>query len=152
MSPTNRNEQDFSSLSLKDLIEARDLYHFHLMNKANVIGTAVGLYLIRDEEKWPQEGRYQKLTYARTFGNSHVRQYSWPCILVLVRDWINEEDFGRKGGPDPWDVVPKRLFLPDGRVVPVCVVWTPPTPQMRRGHGRRLRGRTRRSAAGCRSS
>src|SRR6476660_7280778 len=95
MSGTKHDDFDFSSLSLKDLIEARDLYHFHLMNKANVIGTAVGLYLIRDEEKWPQEGLYQKLTYARTFGNSHVRQYSWPCILVLVRDWINEEDFGR---------------------------------------------------------
>lgn len=131
MSPTNRNEQSFSSLSLKDLVEARDLYHFHLMNKANVIGTAVGLYLIRDKEKWPQEtGRYQKLTYPRTFGNSHVREYSWPCIIVLVRDWIKEEDFGKKDGPDPWDIVPKRLFLPDGRVVPVCVVWAPPVAQI----------------------
>jgi hypothetical protein len=131
MSPINRNEQNFPSLSLKDLIEARDLYHFHLMNKANVIGTAVGLYLIRDNEKWPQEGGLdQKLTYARTFGNSQVREYSWPCIMVLVREWVKEEDFGKKDGPDLWDVVPKRLFLPDGRVVPVCVVW----------------------AAGCRSS
>ena len=33
---------DFSTLSLKDLIEARDLYHFHLMSKANVVGTAAG--------------------------------------------------------------------------------------------------------------
>jgi len=131
MSPINRNEQNFSSLSLKDLVEARDLYHFHLMNKANVIGTAVGLYLIRDDEKWPQEGGFdQKLTYARTFGNSHVREYSWPCIMVLVREWIKEEDFGKKDGPDLWDVVPKRLFLPDGRVVPVCVVWAPPRPQI----------------------
>src|SRR5689334_21519513 len=125
----DRNDLNFSSLSLKDLVEARDLYHFHLVNKANVIGTAVGLYLIRDEEKWPHEDRYQKLTYARTFGNSHVREYSWPCIMVLVRDWINEDDFGKHGKPDPWDAVPKRLFLPDGRVVPVCVVYAPPLPQ-----------------------
>jgi len=116
---------------LKDLIEARDLYHFHLMNKTNVIGTAVGLYLIRNDEKRPDEGDgYQKLTYARTFGNSQVRDYSWPCILVLVREWTNAEDFGKKDKPDPWDAVPKRLFLPDGRVVPVCVVWAPPIPQI----------------------
>ena len=53
MPGTEHEDFDFSSLSLKDLIEARDLYHFHLMNKANVIGTAVGLYLIRDKEDWP---------------------------------------------------------------------------------------------------
>src|SRR5262245_41513070 len=113
MSPITRNDQTFSSLSLKDLVEARDLYHFHLMNKPNVIGTAVGRYLIRDTEKWPHDtGRDQKLTYPRTFGNSHVRDYSWPCIIVLVREWIPEEDFRKKNGPEPWDVVPKRLFLP----------------------------------------
>ena len=37
----------FRSLSLKDLLEARETYHWHLMNKANVVGTAVGAYLIR---------------------------------------------------------------------------------------------------------
>ncbi|MDB5905599.1 MAG: hypothetical protein JWM26_4477, partial [Betaproteobacteria bacterium] len=111
---------DFSTLSLKDLIEARDLYHFHLMSKANVVGTAVGLYLIRDKENWPRargEGAApkDKLTYPRTFANSQVRDYSWPCILVLVRKWVDEGDFGRKGEPPPWCVVPKRLYLPDGR-------------------------------------
>src|ERR1041384_8739984 len=123
MTPNDGTEQRFSSLSLKDLVEARDVYHFHLMNKANVIGTGVGLYLIRDEEKWPhQSGDYQKLTYARTFGNSHVRSYSWPCIMVLVREWVDEHEFGQEGKPSPWDAVPKRLFLSDGRVVPVCIV------------------------------
>jgi hypothetical protein len=51
---TKDDDFDFASLSLKDLIEARDLYHFHLMNKANVVGTAVGLYLIRTKQEWPQ--------------------------------------------------------------------------------------------------
>ena len=41
---------NFRSLAIRDLLEARDLYHFHLMNKANVVGTAIGLYLIRDED------------------------------------------------------------------------------------------------------
>ena len=40
---------DFTSLSLKDLLEARDLYHFHLVNRQNVIGTAVGRYLYRKD-------------------------------------------------------------------------------------------------------
>ena len=44
---TKHDDFDFSSLSLKDLIEARDLYHFHLIGKANVVGTAIGLYLVR---------------------------------------------------------------------------------------------------------
>jgi hypothetical protein len=122
---------DFSSLSLRDLIEARDLYHFHLMNKANVVGTAVGLYLIRDEEDWPRppgEGVQPKrhLDDPRTFRNSHVRDYSWPCILVLVREWVQKTDFGKKDMPTQWDLVPKRLDLPDGRAVPVCTVWAPP--------------------------
>jgi hypothetical protein len=131
MSQINVKEEGFSSLSLKDLVEARDLYHFHLMNKANVIGTAVGLYLIRNKESWPKSGRRARhLTYERTFSNSQVRPDSWPCILVLVRDWIPAEKFGTKNGPAPWDAVPKRLFLPDGRVVPVCVVKAPPVPQI----------------------
>jgi hypothetical protein len=134
MTGTQHDDFDFSSLSLKDLIEARDLYHFHLMSKANVVGTAIGLYLIRKEEDWPQargEGvrPRRKLTFPRTFANSEVRDYSWPCILVLVREWIDEEDFGKKGMPAPWLTVPKRLYLPDGRIVPVCIVLAPPVPQ-----------------------
>src|SRR5262249_18831566 len=133
MTGTQHDDFDFSSLSLKDLIEARDLYHFHLMSKANVVGTAIGLYLIRKEEDWPQargEGvrPRRKLTFPRTFANSEVRDYSWPCILVLVREWIDEEDFGKKGMPAPWLTVPKRLYLPDGRIVPVCIVLAPPVP------------------------
>lgn len=133
---TNHSDQefDFSSLSLKDLIEARDLYHFHLMSKANVVGTAVGLYLIRDKEEWPKErgeGAHpkHKQTYPRTFGNSQVRDYSWPCIIVLVREWVDESEFGKKGQPAPWLIVPKRLYLPDQRVVPVCTVLAPPIAQ-----------------------
>ncbi|MBA3810781.1 MAG: S1/P1 Nuclease [Caulobacteraceae bacterium] len=134
MARATHDDFDFSALSLKDLVEARDLYHFHLISKANVVGTAVGLYLIRDEEDWPRargEGASppRKLSYPRTFGNSQVRDYSWPCILVLVREWIEAGDFGREGGPPPWCVVPKRLYLPDGRVVPVCTVLAPPVPQ-----------------------
>jgi hypothetical protein len=119
---------DYSALSLKDLIEARDLYHFHLMSKPNVVGTAVGSYLIRDSDPKdgtpPPEGHSEP----RTFTNSHVQPYSWPCILVLVREWLNESDFGAKGKAKPWQIVPKTLFLQDGRAVPVCTVLAPPVP------------------------
>ncbi|WGR98308.1 hypothetical protein MTX26_29280 [Bradyrhizobium sp. ISRA443] len=130
MSNTTQDDFGFSTLSLKDLIEARDLYHFHLMSKANVVGTAIGLYLIRDKEDWPHaRGGVQRLTYPREFGNSHARDYSWPCILVLVREWIEAGDFGRKDQPPASQIVPTRLYLPDGRVVPVCTVKAPPISQ-----------------------
>jgi hypothetical protein len=120
-------QYDFSRLSLSDLLQARDTYHYHLLNKANVVGTAVGLYLIRHDEAWPQkkgEGKspLHKKTYARTFANSEVRDYSWPCILALVRDWATEADFGAGAQYDPSQFVPKTLYLADGRAVPVCVV------------------------------
>jgi hypothetical protein len=157
MTGTQHDDFDFSSLSLKDLIEARDLYHFHLMSKANVVGTAIGLYLIRKEEDWPQargEGvrPRRKLTFPRTFANSEVRDYSWPCILVLVREWIDEEDFGKKGMPAPWLTVPKRLYLPDGRIVPVCIVLAPPVPHRKHRAANRSPGRRPRLAADCRST
>ena len=128
------SDDDFSTLSLKDLIEARDVYHFHLMSKANVVGTAVGLYLIRNDEDWPaapgQAARpHRKRTYPRTLHNSQVRDYSWPCIIVLVRQWIDEGEFGREGRPSPAQSVPTRLYLSDGRAVPVCIVLAPPVPQ-----------------------
>jgi len=134
MAQAQHEDVDYSTLSLSDLVQARDLYHFHLMSKANVVGTAVGLYLIRHDEQWPrakgeEAAGSHKLTYPRTFGNSEVRDYSWPCILVLVREWVEERAFGQAGGPPPGCAVPKRLYLPDGRVVPVCIVLAPPVPQ-----------------------
>ena len=44
---------DFPSLSIQTLLEARALYHWHFMHKNNVIATAVGRYLIRDDDPWP---------------------------------------------------------------------------------------------------
>ena len=41
---------EFNSLSLADVLEAREQFHVHLMHKANVVGTAVGRYLIRKED------------------------------------------------------------------------------------------------------
>jgi hypothetical protein len=72
---------NFASLSVRDLLDARDTYHYHLLSKPNVIGTAIGLYLIRKDEDWPQrkgEGKNppNKKSYPRTLANSEVRDSS----------------------------------------------------------------------------
>ena len=120
---------NFQSLSLKDLLEAREHYHLHLLNKKNVVGTAVGLYLIRKTDPWPDEKNPdldQKIKHKgeRTLENSERRPYSWPCILVFVDKWVDEENFTEDFRAN--DIVPKRLYLPDGRIIPVCVVKVSP--------------------------
>jgi len=114
--------QDFSVLSLGDLLLAREKNHVDLMRKKNVIGTAVGFYLIRHKDTWPKRGRESRPKGprpARTLGNSGVRPYSWPCILVFVRTWAEESNLS-------WtDRVPPALYLDDNRKVPVCVVEAP---------------------------
>src|SRR5262245_10720124 len=129
-----RTPNNYRTLSLRDLLDARDNYHYHLLNKPNVVGTAVGLYLIRKadpEEPVTRSAQIEaevtkKKTYeprpARTFVNSEVRSYSWPCVLALVKNWEDEADFGAGRKFEPQDLVPKTLYLPDGRMVPVCVV------------------------------
>lgn len=68
---------NLQALSVTDLLAARDLYHHHLTNKPNVVGTAIGRYLIRE-----QPGG------ARTLVNSRVEQgFSWPCVMVFISDW-----------------------------------------------------------------
>lgn len=121
---------NYRSLSVKDLLEAREHYHLHLLNKKNVVGTAVGLYLIRDGDPWPdakqpKETRAKLVKGERTLENSQVRPYSWPCVLVFVERWVEETQLG--GGVTANDIVPKTLYLPDGRTIPVCVVKVSPT-------------------------
>ncbi|HVE17359.1 MAG TPA: hypothetical protein VNB29_11525, partial [Chthoniobacterales bacterium] len=110
----------FSRLSVKDLVEARDLYHHHLVNKANVVGTAIGLFLIRNSEAG------KKSLEPRTLENSSVQEKSWPCVLVFVDKWADPADFGWQKPYTSQDMVPTALYMPDGRVVPVCVVKVDP--------------------------
>jgi S1/P1 Nuclease len=130
-------ERDFVSLSLADLLEARDLYHWHLLNQSNVVGTAIGLYLIRKNAPWPDSGKtVRQATFERagsrkgprTFSNSEVRDYSWPCVIVLVSEWYDPADFDATdpSKPHPRQILPKTLFMPDGRSVPVCAVKVEP--------------------------
>jgi hypothetical protein len=121
-----QNYPEFQALSLLDVLRARDLYHRHLMNKAGVLATAIGKYRIRKRDSWPQEKPKIKSKGPRTLANSEVRPYSWPAILVFVDTWLHSNDFGKHGGKvDPSDYVPQRLYLPDGTLVPVCVILAP---------------------------
>jgi hypothetical protein len=104
------------------------------LNKPNVVGTGVGLYLIRKNDPEEPTTRtaqlgtqpVEKTEYQpkppRTFASSEVRPYSWPRVLALVERWEDEANFGAGRRLDPQDMVPKTLYLPDGRMVPVCVV------------------------------
>ena len=83
----------FSHLSVKDLVEARDQFHVHLMNKKNVVATALGRYLIRrdDIDKHgnfhPPSKKSNAPRPKRTIENSIVIDISWPCVLVFVDQW-----------------------------------------------------------------
>ena len=114
------NRSNFSQLSLSDLVEARDLFHVHLINKKNVIATALGRYLIRHSD-FDEHGMFRSSgdKSPRTLQNSMVADISWPCILVFVSHWESEADLI---GSDSSDIVPKTIYMPDGRTIPVCVV------------------------------
>ena len=113
--------RDFSSLSIKDLLDAREAYHIHLAQRDNVIATAIGRFYIRRKDpdaKTTGRVRKQDRSPARTLQNAIVRPWSWPCVLVFVSKWLTREEMRRT----PEQVVPSFLFLADGRVVPTCVI------------------------------
>jgi hypothetical protein len=115
---------DFHALSVRDLADARDAYHVHLANLENVVGTALGRYLIRRTDPDFTDPNAKKRSWStdpRTLANSGVTPWSWPCVLVFVREWMTEAPTGA----DADQVVPRRLYLADGRQVPTCVVHTP---------------------------
>lgn len=114
----------YDSLDLRDLLDARDAYHLHLMNHPHVVASAVGKYRIRTADSWPEaDGTVKhKGTGKRTLANSEVRPYSWPAILLFVDKWVDADEFGKGGRYDPDQMVPRTLYLPDGRKVPVCVI------------------------------
>src|SRR5262249_26962518 len=113
----------FDQLTLRDLLEARDLYHVQLMQHPNVVATAIGRYRIRKTDSWPTQNGIGKRhgTFARTLENSEVRYYSWPAILVFVSKW----ESARTLVALPGGAVPKTFYLRDGRCVPICVIEAP---------------------------
>ena len=122
--------RDYASLSVRDLLDARDAYHVHLSSLANVVATAIGRYLIHQDDWYathpPDIARPKnvpRLRAARTLANSVVRPWSWPAVIVFVRQWEQPAALGAQ-------LVPRALYLPDGRVVPTCVVEAEPDESM----------------------
>ena len=128
-------ERNFAGLGLADLVEARDLYHWHLTHQRNVVGTAVGLYYIRTTDPWPSSRRTSTTSAApgtrkppRTFQNSED-----PGLLLAVRarprrraGWSPRTSAAARVRLPVDEMVPTTLYLPDGRTVPVCVVQVDP--------------------------
>ncbi len=118
-------QRDYSSLSVRDLVEARDAYHTHLSHLTNVTATAIGRYRIHEDDWYaehsPAEARpadVKPVTARKTLYNTVVRPWSWPCVLVFVDHWLEREEFVHS----PDQMVPRALFLPDGRVIPTCTI------------------------------
>src|SRR5262245_59237144 len=85
----------FLSLEIRALMDARAAYHLHLAHLDNVFATAVGRYLIRDDD--PDSKRHDRRKSrdsggARTLANSRPRPWSWPCVLVFVKHWYSPEE------------------------------------------------------------
>ena len=118
--------RDFASLSLRDLLDAREAYHVYLSQLDNVIATAIGRYCIHQDDWYaqhppdrPRPANVRRVTAPRTLANSVIRPWSWPAVLVFVRQWEQREHLGA-------NTVPSTLYLSDGRVVPTCVIAAPP--------------------------
>jgi len=124
-------DTNYSHLALKDLLTARDMYHLHLMRHPNVVATAVGRYRIRRGDPWPNKRHpttpinQKPRSEPRRLDNSEVRPYSWPAILVFVSKWLSPAAFRTNGDYEPDQMVPRVLYLPDGRRIPVCVIEAP---------------------------
>ncbi len=112
---------NFASLSVKDLLDARDAYHLHLAHLENVVATAIGRYRIiqKDpDETNPEVRRHGDAPAPPTLLNSVVTPWSWPCVMVFVKEWVASTGFHH----NPDQAVPPFLYLPDGRVAPTCVI------------------------------
>lgn len=110
-----------NSLSVRDLLDARDHYHVHLANLPTVQGTAIGRYRIRREDpdfKEPVPEHDGNELGPRTLRNSDFRDWSWPCVLVFVNKWLDKETLAKR----PEMAVPPLLYLPDGRQVRTCPI------------------------------
>lgn len=115
----------YSSLSIKDLLDARDAYHWHLSHLTNVVSTAIGRYRIRKGDWYEthppgtkKDKDWVNPKGERNIYNSVVTDWSWPCVMVFVREWLEMREFAES----PDQMVPRALFLPDGRVVPTCTI------------------------------
>ena len=158
MSPSNRNEQNFSTLSLKDFVEAQGPLSLPPDEQGRTSSVARRRPLSHPRRREVAAGRRLRIRNScvqpgrlatRTCANT-----PWPCIMVLVRESIEEEDFGKRDGPESLHVVRRSDDpFPMDASFPYVSCGRRRSLRSRRGHGRRFpRPNPRRSVAGCRSS
>jgi hypothetical protein len=122
MSSYLEDEPRYDSLTVKDLLEAREAYHNFLVKKKHVVGTAVGRIRKRKEGVPDSD--------PKTLSSTELNPKSWPCLMVFVDGWqdLSNQPIRIKSqtkNPDEFnaeDLVPELLYLPDGRVIPTCVL------------------------------
>jgi len=68
------NSTNFSALSVKDLLTARDRYHDLLISKKNVIATAIGLYRIRRSDRQDDRSNREGALYLGTIWEAAWKQ------------------------------------------------------------------------------
>jgi hypothetical protein len=114
--------RDYASLSIKDLLDAREAYRLQLSSLPNVVATAVGRYFIHKNDWYakhpptsPRPKDFPRVTEPRTIANSVIQPWSWPAVLVFVREWAEAKALGD-------NAIPRSLYLPDGRIIPTCVI------------------------------
>ncbi|MGH9656549.1 MAG: S1/P1 Nuclease, partial [Bryobacteraceae bacterium] len=52
--------------------------------------------------------------------NTVVQPWSWPCVLVFVKEWLKPAESHAAAVKS--QIVPPFIYLPDGRVIPTCVM------------------------------
>ena len=113
-----RPAHSYDQLSLRDLLDARDLYHIHLMQHRNVVATAVGRYRIRQKDSWPNEKGDRKGSWT-TRGRSRIRKSGPtrgpPSWSSLSSGKTSAAFCGQGGRVRSRSARAKTLYLPDGR-------------------------------------
>jgi hypothetical protein len=126
--PVNIFVRNYSSLSVKDLLDAREAYHVHLIMLPTVVATAIGRFRFHFEDPCARDpdarAKYGE-TPPRTLADTVVRPWSWPCVMVFVKDWYDPKDLSQHAT----EAIPRLLYLPDGRIIPTCVIKARPSDQ-----------------------
>jgi hypothetical protein len=98
---TFTSSENFAHLSLRDLLEARDQYHVHLMRRPNVVATAVGRYRIRVNDSWPTEKGLARQISA------HTRKLSGACLFMALNPRVRKDN-GRAQRIESWRTCAKN--------------------------------------------
>src|ERR1041385_3651166 len=88
----NEDSRRFASLSIKDLLDAREAYHIHLAHLENVYATAIGRYLLRPGERPHMTHAESAKLGRRQLATARIEDNSWPCALVFVRRWVARDE------------------------------------------------------------